>query len=244
MLLTSIDKGSDMKLKFGFALAVLLAMPGMAAYSGTARAADPQALQARAAPAMLERVGEGRFRLGDIVIDKNNRSITFPAQVNMDKGMLEYLIVHRKGKTHESLLNTLVEGYDLQVAFLLLGYEGSGQKLAHQGDPSLPQGDPVRIVIRQKNGVELPAEQWLINRFPEGDKDVAPMRWVYTGSFTDQGMFLAHETGSLVAIWHDPVALVDNASPGGESNRIWFVKEGTAPPVGTPVDVVVIPAKQ
>jgi ABC-type proline/glycine betaine transport system ATPase subunit len=36
---------------------------------------------------------------------------------------------------------------------------------------------------------------------------------------------------------------MDNATPGGESNRIWFVKEGTVPPVGTPVEVVIKPAK-
>lgn len=243
MKTTLINKGSDMKLKFGVSLAILLAMPALATLAGTAGAADPNASRGEAGPAMIEKVGEGRFRLGDITIDKHSRSINFPAQVNMDKGMLEYLLVHRKGKTHESLLNTLVEGYDLQVAFLLLGYEGSDKKLAHQGDPSSPQGDAIRIAIRQKGGAELPAEQWLINRFPDGDKDVGPIQWVYTGSLSWNGRFAAQETGSFAAIWHDPAALIDNASPGGESNRIWFVKEGTVPPVGTPVDVVVTPVK-
>lgn len=232
-----------MKLKFGVSLAIFLVMPGLGGSSGTADAAELYSLQPDPAPAAIEKVGEGRFRLGDIVIDKKSRSITFPAQVNQDKGMLEYLIVHRKGKTHESLLNTRVEGYDLQVAFLLLGYEGSENKLAGQGDPSLPQGDAIRIVIRQKSGEEIPAEQWLINKFPEGDRDVGPMKWVYTGSYSWQGRFQAQDTGSFAAIWHDPVALIDNASPGGESNRIWFVKEGTVPAVGTPVDVVVFPVK-
>lgn len=232
-----------MKLKFGVSLAKLLVVPCMAALAGSSAAADTYIPQADPAPAAIEKVGEGRFRLGDIVIDKKSRSITFPAQVNQDKGMLEYLIVHRKGKTHESLLNTRVEGYDLQVAFLLLGYEGSEKKLAGQGDPSLPQGDAIRIVIRQKDGAEWPAEKWLINKFPEGDKDVGPMKWVYTGSFSWQGRFQAQDSGSFAAIWHDPVALIDNASPGGESNRIWFVKEGTVPAVGTPVDVVVVPVK-
>jgi hypothetical protein len=69
------------------------------------------------------------------------------------------------------------------------------------------------------------------------------MTWVYTGSFSYQGRFVAQDSGSIAAIWHDPVALIDNASPGGESNRIWFVKEGTVPPVGTPVEVVIKPAK-
>ena len=54
---------------------------------------------------------------------------------------------------------------------------------------------------------------------------------------------MSQETGSIAAIWHDPVALIDNASQGGESNRIWFVKQGTVPPVGTPVTVTIKPAK-
>jgi hypothetical protein len=69
------------------------------------------------------------------------------------------------------------------------------------------------------------------------------MDWVYTGSLSYGGRFLSQDSGSITAIWHDPVALMDNASPGGESNRIWFVKEGAVPPVGTPVEVVIKPAK-
>ncbi len=196
--------------------------------------------------AAVKRVGKGLFRIGDVVINKNDRSITFPAQVNMDRGMLEYLIVHRRGKTHESLLSTLVEPYDLQIAFLLLGYQGSEKKLARQGDPATPEGDAIGIFIRPRSGAQaraIPAERWLINRLDDDIRDVRGMKWVYTGSLTFQGRFMSQESGSIVAIWHDPVALIDNASPGGDSNRIWFVKEGTVPPVGTPVDVVFVSVK-
>lgn len=194
----------------------------------------------------LEKVGNGLYRLGDIVVDRNTRSITFPAQVNMDKGMLEYLIVHRKGKTHESLLNTLVDPYNLQIAFLLLGFEGTDQRLAMQGDRATPKGDAIGISISRKTGTNtevIAAEQWLANKFGDEIKDVPAMSWVYTGSFSYQGRFVAQDSGSIAAIWHDPVALIDNATPGGESNRIWFVKQGTVPPVGTPVEVTIKPVK-
>jgi hypothetical protein len=209
-------------------------------------AADPATSTQNETLPLLEKAGNGVYRLGDIVVDRNARSITFPAQVNMDKGMLEYLIVHRKGKTHESLLNTLVDPYNLQIAFLLLGFEGAEQKLAGQGDPAAPKGDRIAILIGRKAGAGtevFPADRWLINKFGEETRDVPPMDWVYTGSFSHGGRFLSQDSGSITAIWHDPVALMDNASPGGESNRIWFVKEGTVPPVGTPVEVVIRPAK-
>ena len=194
----------------------------------------------------VEKLATGEYRLGEILVNKAQRSITFPAQVNMDSGLLEYLIVHNKGKTHESLLRTLIDPYNLQIAFLLLGYEGAEQRLTRQGDPATPKGERIRITIStvggEKKSAAIPAEQWLVNKFGDEVKDVEPIVWVFSGSYVDQGRFLAQESGSIAAIWHDPVALIDNASPGGESNRIWYVKQGKVPPVGTPVNVTIRPA--
>ena len=189
---------------------------------------------------------KGVFRLGDVLINKAERSVTFPGEVNMDKGMVEYLLVHRKGKTHESLLRTSVEPYNLKVAFLLLGFEPTEKPLARQGDPETPSGERVRITLIADTGSRkevIPVEKWLINRFGDVARDVEPLNWVYSGSLVRQGRFMSQETGSIVAIWHDPVAMIDNASPGGHSNAIWFVKQGTVPAVGTPVQVIITPAK-
>lgn len=82
-----------------------------------------------------------------------------------------------------------------------------------------------------------------MNRFRDVVKDVEPIDWVYSGSFVSQGRFMSQESGSIVAIWHDPFALIDNASPGGASNAIWAVKKGTVPAVGTPVEVIITPVK-
>ena len=195
----------------------------------------------------IEKMANGEYRIGEIVINKKEKSISFPAQVNMEMGMLEYLIVYRTGKTHESLLRTNVSPYNLQVAFLLLGFEGTDKRIAGQGSPETPKGEPIRITVSNvagKDTAAFPVEQWLSNRTGDSSKDVASLNWVFCGSFVNQfGGFMSQETGSIAAIWHDPVALIDNASQGGESNRIWFVKQGTVPPVGTPVTVTIKPAK-
>ena len=196
----------------------------------------------------IEKLGNGSYRIGEITINKGERSVSFPAQVNMDKGMLEYLLVHRHGKTHESLLRTSVSPYTLQVAFMLLGFEGTDKRIAGQGSPETPKGEQVRILISDvagKPGGQFPVEAWLMNRFGEKTKEVGPIDWVFCGSFVSAyGAFMSQATGSVIAIWHDPVALIDNASPGGESNRIWFSREGTTPPPGTPVTVTIKPARQ
>jgi hypothetical protein len=111
-----------------------------------------------------------------------------------------------------------------------------------QGDPTTPTGERIQILVRTVGGPSMavfPAEDWLINRFDDVVKNVGPMTWVFSGSYVDDGRFMSQESGSIAAIWHDPVALIDNASQGGETNKIWFVKEGTVPPVGTPVEVTI-----
>jgi len=199
-------------------------------------------------PLSVEKVGPGLFRLGKIEIDKKKRAVRFPAQVNMDKGLLEYVLVRSSGKVHESLLRTAVEPYHLQIALLLLGFEGTDRPLTFQGDPERPKGEPIEIIItdsREKDGnpigqsLKVKAEEWVARRIDNDLKDAGALDWVYTGSLVVQGRFLAQSDGSVVALYHDPAALIDNASPGGESDEIWFVKEGVVPPVGTPVTVTI-----
>ena len=163
----------------------------------------------------------------------------------MGRGLLEYLVVRMGGKTHESLLRTTVEPYPLQVAFLLLGYEGTDQPLSRQGAPETPKGEPVKITVTH-NGVDgkvetIDYEQWICKKIDGTTCEVPALTWVYSGSVVAEGRFPAQQEGSLIALYHDPVALIDNSSSGGESDKIWFVKEDAVPPAGTAVTVTIRP---
>ena len=190
-----------------------------------------------------EKVGPGQYRMGGISINKNDKTLSFPAVVNMEKGLLEYLLVRNGGKTHESLLRTAIEPYNLQVASLLLGLEGTPAPLRFQGAPETPGGDPVEITLRvdAKDGSQLTVrpEEWITLVVDGIKKEVPPVHWVFSGSMVHNGRFAAQLDGSMISVFHDPVALIDNASPGGESDKIWFVKEGAVPAQGTAVIVVV-----
>ena len=192
---------------------------------------------------VIERVSPGVFRIGDVLINKKELSVSFPAEVNMDRGLLEYLLVRVGGKTHESLLRTKVEPYQLQVAFLLLGYEGTNNPLAGQGDPRTPTGDAVDITVTRADSAGKPAPAdytgWMCKIIDKKQVDIPKLEWVYTGSVVFDGRFRAQMEGSIIALYHDPAALVDNASEGGESDKVWFVREGAPPPVGTPVTVTI-----
>lgn len=191
---------------------------------------------------LFQKIGPGLFGLGDLQISKNARTVSLPAVINMNKGMLEYLLVRTGGKTHESLFRTLIDPTQLQLAMLLIGAEGTDRPLAHQGAPDAPQGDSVEIMVHYlKDGrmVPLRPETWITRKVEDRLVDSEPLQWVFTGSTFYNGKFMAQAEGSIIAVYHDPVALIDNASPGGESDRVWFVKEGGVPPVGTPVTLTI-----
>jgi len=195
----------------------------------------------------VEKVAPGIYRLGEISIDKKLKEVSFPARVNMDKGLLEYLLVRNGGKTHESLLRTAVEPTDLQVALLLLGLEGTDRHLAAQGDPAKPGGEQVEIYITYPdaggNPTSVGPETWMARKSGDTFADVEKLSWVFTGSMIYNNRFLAQVEGSIIAVYHDPVALLDNASSGGESDKIWFVNQKSVPPVGTPVMVTISRAR-
>jgi hypothetical protein len=141
------------------------------------------------------------------------------------------------------LLRTRVEPYNLQLAFLLLGFEPTESPLLRQGDPARPLGAPVAITLsyQDKEGrtLVIPAEKWVANKAEEGLSPAGKIDWVFTGSAVINGRFLAQNEGSIVATYHDPVALIDNASAGGGSNKIWYVLAGEVPAPGTPVVVTI-----
>ncbi len=238
-------------LRGAFAMAALFV--GVAAIAQDARSPFPPAISVdeldrhRLTISPPERIGPGRYRIGEILLNKADRSVTFPATVNMNKGLLEYLLVSTGGKAHESLLRTTIEPYNLHVACLLVGIEGTSTPLAFQGDPATPKGEAVEIVLKTKGAggqdQTIGPETWMMQVIGEQKRDVTKVHWVYTGSVVHNGRFVAQIGGSIVALYHDPVAMIDNASPGGESDKIWFVKEGATPPVGTPVTVTIRPIK-
>jgi hypothetical protein len=182
----------------------------------------------------------GIFEIGGVRLLKKECRVEFPATVNMEKGLLEYLIVGNTGKVHESLLRTEVEPYCLQIALLMIGLEGSTNPLAQQGDPRKPEGDPVSIWILWQKGEKrekLRIEQWVFNRANKSPMN--PVDWIFTGSIISNGVFMAQVEKSIVAVFRDPVAIIDNPLPEGASDEIWFVNESEVPPVGTGLTVVI-----
>jgi len=81
----------------------------------------------RVAPAtpQIEKLGPSKYRIGMVTLEQKARGIRFPAKVNMNRGLIEYLVCQQRGKVHEALLVTEIPPPHLGGAFALLRYPAS-----------------------------------------------------------------------------------------------------------------------
>ena len=194
-------------------------------------------------PAPVETI----FRLGSITVDREAKTVRFPATVQLTSGALEYLLVTEEGKTHESLLVTKVSPYKLHVAMLLLGASAAKQtkelppaQLNAANLKTAPEltGDKVDILVSWKVNDEekqVSVVEWVHNQLTK--TTMTPEPWIYTSSTIYKGTFLAQQEGSIVALVTDPVALINNPRPGNHDDSIWSVEKEKVPPANTAVEI-------
>jgi len=192
----------------------------------------------------IERIAEGRFRVGRIILDKTSQTLVMPGRVNMQQGMIELVACSWEGKLHESLFLVPVEPYHLQLALLLLGLNHKGG-VRFQGDATPPEGDRVLISV-EKDGKRWRVEDWIWDV-----QRKAPMEhtdWVFTGSkfISEDGgqtsVFAAEVTRTLITTYRDPYTILDNPLPTGTDDEVYEVNSKVTPPVGTTVTLVIQPS--
>jgi len=193
-------------------------------------------------PAMVK-VSDGVYKLGDIDLDRNKKTVTIHGEVNMAYGLIELLACTRIGKMHESALVMNVQPIHLQTALILLGLNYGGG-VRFQGDPLTPKGDRVRIWVEWEADGRTKrhrAEDLVFNRVTENH--MKHIDWVFTGSRTSNGIFTAQAVGTLIATFHDPDAIIDNPLPEGADDTVYIVNAQIAPPKGTPIRMIITPAE-
>lgn len=193
----------------------------------------------------MKMVSQGVYEFGDVIVDKHQRTVTFPAFLNMNQGPLEYLLVTSYGKKHESLLRTDVSPFNIHMAMLLLDVPlrtniVSVPPPAHIVKPSseaIP-GRRVAIELSWTNAgktVRNPAEDLIYNT--ESKTTLSRDAWLYNGSAVWDGRFLAQREGSIVSLVTDLSALINNSGSGHDNDHIWTGNAAALPPVDTPVAV-------
>jgi len=204
---------------------------------------------------VVEKIDDSHYRIGQVTLDKATREIRFPAAVNMVEGPLEFLLVHVRGKVHESLFSTEVSPTHLNLAFTLLRYTPSPELYATDSPPEHEAGSKfpevaadVKAAARVNIKVEwsdkgevksFPVNDWVLHTTTAKAMPAGP--WVYGGSEFSAGRFQAESTGDMIAIFLSSAALLNYPGQDDRDDDVWTPFTKRVPPIGTKVTLVISP---
>jgi hypothetical protein len=193
----------------------------------------------------LKPLGEDRYQIGRIVVDRKAGRFTVPGRVHVMGQPLEYLATTPGGmKEYETLLEAEATGSEFNLACILLGLERDPkQGPFYQFSEAPLVGPKVRVSIAWQDGGkrrEISAAEALLD--PKGDVRPESVEWVYTGSLSmpPDGQFAADITGTLIGFVHDANSIIESVL--GLGIGAYGSVNGNAallPPVGTPIELVV-----
>lgn len=193
----------------------------------------------------VKTVSPGVYELGHVRIIKDQKTVSFPAKLGLNNGLMEYLLVTGYGKTHESVLRTEVPPYQIHTAMLLLGAKGSSNQLSAPPSSQISNpskkvvgGDKVTIGLSwtaDGKKIDRKAEELLFNR--DANAAMKSGGWVYNGSAIWNGSFLAQKNGSVASLVTDVSALINYTGTGHENDQLWTVNTNSLPPFDVPVEV-------
>lgn len=202
----------------------------------------------------ITRLDDGTMKIGEITLNPKTRDIRFPAEVNMTEGFLEFVVVHRNGKIHESLLLTEISATNLNIAIKLLNYKASGElymKLDDDGSlgsefeeasAEEKEGSRIRIGLEWKQDGKTKSStlnDWISHATTEKPMPTEP--WVYGGSFVYQGKFVAERSGDIIAIFLSNAAIINYSGNDNQDDEVWHPHAKRVPEIGTAVTVVISP---
>lgn len=208
-------------------------------------APSPRAEDHAPAEPKIVDLGGGKMTLGAVTLDRKSREITIPAEVNMRDGAVEYLLVGRKGKVHESVFATDAAASDIHVAALLLGMkpqadlgpEKAAAVVRREGAVVIRvewdrNGPPASIFLNETVNLSDPATKAVAGTLPSG-------AWLYNGSRIEpDGVFAAARHASIISIIRDEDALINNPSASRDDDEIHTPNAAKLPKPGHPVRII------
>ena len=228
-------------------LIVVGAFCSLMAY-GMAQPEKPAEKEKAPAKPALKMVAPGVLELDHIVLDTTKKEVRFKAVVNQITQLIEYAIVHKDGKTHESLLRTEISPFRLQTLLLLANANKYLEKLPEfdaEGREQPPATPPpkhrIQIYVKDlrpdvNDPKPIPLANWIQNA--DTGKLMQGEPWMYTGSRIYEGDFVAELEGDIVAVYLTPNAMFNSWVPGNNNDELWIPTPKVVPPVDSPVEVI------
>jgi len=197
---------------------------------------------------LMEDLGEQRYRIGEIIVDKKAGEFSVPGKILHLKAPLEYLAVSTDGmKGYESLLELSTSGTNFNLACILIGLdEKNSVKPRYQFDDLKPEGQAVAITLTwQEDGKTMSVSG--ANAMTSGEETFDDDSWVYIGSSTygDDQLFMADMTGTLIGFVHDPASVIEHINGGGiGAYGLLTGDEAVLPPEGAAISLTVSLVRQ
>jgi len=196
----------------------------------------------------IEQIGEQRYRIGEIVVDKERAEFTVPATVLHLDDPLEYVAVAKDGlKGYESLLELSASATEFNLACILIGLDDKASvKPRYQFDERKAEGMAVSVTLHWQDG-DRQVSASAAEAMSLGDEVFTDNSWVYIGSLIDEGdgRFMADVSGALISFVHDPFAIIDHRN--GAAIGAYGLLTGNndlLPPEGATLSVTVSVAAQ
>ncbi len=191
----------------------------------------------------VEDLGNGRYRVGAIEIDKDAQRFTVTGTTIglAENTPVEFLAVAKGGyKSYEALLELDVSAVEFNLACILIGLDtANASHPKFHFDKTIVTGDIVDVRVSWvRDGRE---QEFEIERLLQGTAEPKDHVWVYTGSFfTPDGTYMATMSGTLIGVVHDPESIIQHQKGMGlgEFGAIAFDPD-VMPPAGTRVTVSV-----
>jgi len=221
----------------------------VAAMTSTAAISVQPAFAQTAEPAppvvgTMKPLGQDRYQIGHIVVDKRSHRFTVPGRVHALDKPLEYLATSPGGrKAYEALLELDASGSEFNLACILIGLERD-PKLASSKPPVATNVVGQRVAMSVAWSLDgqrrqVTAAEALFNA--NARTTIESIEWVYIGSFTsiDGSRFAADFTGTLISFIKDPTGLIEAVSGVGIGPYGSMRGSTALPPEGSAVELIV-----
>jgi hypothetical protein len=191
----------------------------------------------------VEKLGDERYRIGAITVDRSSSSFSVPGKIIHLTDALEYLAVSSNGmKEYESLLELTTLPGDFNLACILVGLDDENSvKPRFQFDEEKAEGQRVAISLSWDNDGETETLSGA-NALQVGDDAFDDNHWVYIGSATGNygKEFMADAGGTLISFVHDPYSIIDHRNGAGIGNYgLVTANVEVLPPIGTAITLTI-----
>ena len=199
------------------------------------------------------------FAKSGIVLDREAKTVSIPCVFGEPTDPVEFLLIHPRGKAHESVLMSEVQGSVLNAALIALGYQKGENVRIVQKDPMPteeevaagaawfdlfpPKGQQVWITLKwqyvdddgEKVDVEIPVEDLILDLAT--GRPIEDSSFIYIGGQMapiyrgDPPVFVADYEGNYVSSVYKPQPnhLITVKHEAANDDQRWWVTERMQP---------------